>query len=354
MTELAPVGHNGRARIGLAGYGFGGRYFHAPMLSTATNIDFVGVVTASAERRALVESDHPGTACFDDLDALAAAGAQAVAVSTPASTHVDLTLAALDLGLHVLCDKPFALTAADARRVAERAAAVDRLVVPYQNRRWDSDLLTLRAVLDAGTLGEVTHFASRFERFDVGGVVPAAGGGLLYDFGSHLADQALFLFGPVASVYAETGPTGVEPGHEVRFFASLSHESGMVSHLYGDWIQGSPGPRFRLTGTEGSFVVGPGMDGQELVLIAGQTPGTLGDRWGVEDESAWGWIQRGDDRTPVPSERGRWDLLYAEFARAVLGQGPSPVPVADAIASLAVLDACAESARTGQVVTPLR
>jgi predicted dehydrogenase len=338
-----------RAAIGLVGYGFGGRYFHAPMLAAGPDIDFVGVVTTNPERRRLVDAEHPGVGCLDDLAALVAAGAQAVAISTPAGTHVDLTLQALDLGLHVICDKPFALSVADARRVAERATTVDRLAVPFQNRRWDSDVLTLRRVLAEGLVGEVVRLESGFERFDSVATLPEAGGGILYDFGSHLVDQALWLFGPVASVYAETGPPGHGEAAEHRFFAALRHTSGVVSHLSGDWIQGAPANRFRLTGSAGAYVVGPGMDGQEAALIAGGRPG--GADWGIEPPEAWGWLQRGEERTPVPSEPGRWDLLYAEFAAAVLGQGPSPVPITDAIAALTVLEACATSARTGVSVT---
>lgn len=337
------------AAIGLVGYGFGGRYFHAPMLAAGPDIEFVGVVTTSPERRRLVEAEHPGVRCLDDLAALVNAGAQAVAISTPAATHGDLTLQALDLGLHVICDKPFALSVADARRVAERADAVGRLVVPFQNRRWDSDVLTLRRVIAEGRVGEVARLESRFERFASAETVPEAGGGILFDFGSHLVDQALWLFGPVASVYAETGPPGHGPAREQRFFAALQHAGGMVSHLVGDWVQGAPADRFRLTGSAGAYVVGPGMDGQEATLIAGGRPG--GTDWGAEPPEAWGWLQRGEEREPVPSERGRWDLLYAGFAAAVLGQGPPPVLVADAIAALTVLEACATSARTGASVT---
>ena len=158
------------------------------------------------------------------------------------------------------------------------------------------------------------------------------------------------MFGPVGSVYAETGPTGHQPGHELRFFAALRHVGGPVSHLYGDWVQGAPEARFRLTGADGTFVVGPGMDGQERALVAGGSPGEAGERWGTEPESAWGWVQRGEHLTSVPSERGRWDLLYDGFARAVRDGSPPPVLVADVIASLTVLEACAESARTGRSV----
>lgn len=347
MTTIDEPGRT--VRMGLAGYGFGGRYFHAPLLAGSALIDFTGVVTSAPARRRQVADEH-GVACFDSLADLAAAGAEAVAISTPADTHAELSIEALGLGLHVLCDKPFALSSASAVAVADAATAAGRLVVPFQNRRWDSDLLTLKSVLAQGTVGEVQRFESRFERFDSAAGLPAAGGGILFDFGSHLVDQALHVFGPVESVYAETGPLGHEAGRELRFFAALRHVDGVVSHLYGDWVQGAPEARFRLTGTEGTFVVGPGMDGQEQVLISGGSPGSAGERWGTEPESAWGWLQRGEDLTPVPSQRGRWDLLYDGFARSVRDGTLPPVLATEAIASLTVIEACGHSARTGHSV----
>jgi predicted dehydrogenase len=312
-------------RIGLAGYGFGGRIFHAPLLAAAGGVEFAGVVTRSAERRAEVARDHPGVPVFDGLAELAAAGVEAVAISTPAATHAPLALEALGLGLAVVVDKPFALDAAQAREVVE--AASGKVLSVYQNRRWDSDFLTVRRLLDQGTLGEVSLFESAFERFSTE-PVPASGGGILLDFGSHLVDQALHLFGPVRRVHGD-GP------FDERFFAVLEHESGMTTHLSGDWRQGAPGPRFRVRGSSGSYVVF-GMDGQEPALIAGRTPAD-GD-WGSEPPERWGRLHRGDDGEPVPSERGRWDTFYPAFAAAVRGEGPVPVDPRDAVASLTVID----------------
>src|ERR671933_1818113 len=126
-------------RFGLVGYGFGGRWFHAPLLAAAEECDFLGVVTTSEERRRLVEQDRPGTAVFGSLEDLVAAGAEAVAISTPADTHSALTDEALRLGLAVVCDKPFALDAAAARSSVELAEELGLPLAPYQNRRWDSD-----------------------------------------------------------------------------------------------------------------------------------------------------------------------------------------------------------------------
>jgi len=321
-------------RIGLAGYGFGGRIFHAPLLADAEGVELAGVVTRSPERRAELERDHPATPAFDSLADLAAAGAQAVAISTPVATHIPLVLEAIELGLAVVCDKPFALDAAQARTAVDAAEAAGVVLSVYQNRRWDSDLLTVRRLLASGELGEVTLFDTAFERYSTE-PVPASGGGILRDFGSHLIDQALFLFGPVASVYGEVSG-GAEL--EERFFAVLEHLGGMTSHVSGDWVQGAPGPRFRVRGSAGAYVVF-GMDGQEEALIAGRTPAGEGDAWGAEPPERWGRLERGSESEPVPSERGRWDAFYPAFAAAVRGEAPVPVDPRDAVASLTVIDA---------------
>jgi predicted dehydrogenase len=333
-------------RIGLAGYGFGGRIFHAPLLATAAGVEFAGVVTRSAQRRAELEQDHPGTPAFESLAALQAAGAEAVAISTPADTHIPLALEAIALGLAVVSDKPFALDAAQAVTAVEAAEAAGAPLSVYQNRRWDSDLLTVKRLLRDGTLGDVTRFESAFERFAGDEPVPAAGGGILRDFGSHLIDQALHLFGPVASVYGEVGGDGPL---EDRFFAVLEHHGGMTSHISGDWYQGAPAPRFRVRGSKGSYVV-EGMDGQEPALLAGRTPATEGDAWGTEPPERWGRLQRGDAGEPVPSERGRWDTYYPAFAAAVRGEAPVPVDPRDAVAALTVIDAIRASAHQRRVL----
>src|SRR4051812_45540946 len=210
-------------RIGLAGYGFGGRVFHAPLLATAAGVEFAGVVTRSPQRRAELEQDHPGTPAFESLAALQAAGAEAVAISTPADTHIPLALEAIGLGLAVVVDKPFALDAAEARTAVDAARQAGVPLTVYQNRRWDSDLLTVRRLIDDGSLGRVTRFESRFERFAPAPGPPAAGGGTLRDFGAHLVDQALHLFGPAGHVYARVSD------RDDDFFLQVSHTGGVES-----------------------------------------------------------------------------------------------------------------------------
>jgi len=335
-----------QVRIGLVGYGFGGRYFHAPLLASAPGCDFAGVVTTSAARRAELAREHPGVRAYDSLEALAADGVAAVAISTPAHTHAPVALQAIGLGMAVVCDKPFALTSADARQVIDAAETAGVALSVYQNRRWDSDLLTLQQLITRGRLGEIQRFESAFERFEPTSGPPAAGGGILRDFGSHLVDQALLLFGPAASVHAEMRHTADEA---TGFFLSLHHSRGTRSHLSGDWREGAPAPRLRVSGTEGSYVVSA-MDSQERHLIEGRSPASEPDSWGAEDEANWGWIQRGDSREAVPSERGRWDSYYPAFAAAVRGERDVPVDPADAVLALEVIEAAERSSGSGAVV----
>lgn len=333
-------------KIGLVGYGSGGRIFHAPLIAAAAGVEFAGVVTRSDERRAELARTYPDVRAYDSIADLAAAGVDAVTISTPAATHASLAREAIALGIPVVVDKPFALDAEAAREVATLAQQAGVLLSVYQNRRYDSDLLTLQRLIGEGALGEVRRFESRFERWSPDRQPPAAGGGTLLDFGAHLIDQAHLLFGPTARVYAELRADG-ELDSDV--FVALHHVSGVESHLWGSWRQAAPGPRFRVSGTTGTYII-DGLDGQEAALKAGRSPATLGDRWGTEPEHTWGRLYRGATGAPVRSERGRWDQFYPAFAAAVRGENPVPVDPWDAVRNMDVLDAARMSATTGETV----
>ena len=342
MEQVQPV------RIGLVGYGKGGRFFHAPLIAGARGCELAGVVTRSAARRAELERDHPGTPAFDDLGQLAAAGVDAVTISTPADTHVALSLEAIAHDLAVVCDKPFALESAAAKQVITAAAQANVALTVYQNRRFDADLLTVQAVIESGELGRVTRFESRIEQYAPDDGIPDSGGGILFDLGAHVVDQALALFGPVTSVYAELDDASGVPG---RFFIAARHARGVVSHLVGDLLlHGTPGVRFRVFGTGGSYDVGA-FDGQADDLMAGGSPAAAGDAWGGVPREWWGRLHAGTSTRPWPSERGDWTVFYTAFASAVRGQGVVPVDPWDAVADLEVLEAAQRSAGTGQVVT---
>jgi predicted dehydrogenase len=338
-----------RLRIGLAGYGFGGRCFHAPLLASAAECEFVGVITTSVQRRNQFAKQFPGRAVFDSLEQLAAAGAEAVTISTPASTHVELVRQAMRLGLAVVCDKPFALDATSARETVLLSEQLQVGLTVFQNRRWDSDFRTVRKALADGLLGDAVRFESRFERFAPDPGPSVSGGGALLDFGSHLVDQTLVLFGPARSVYAEMHTRGDAAALDDDVFLAVTHASDMHSHLWGSWRQSAPGPRFRVTGTKASYIVVPDMDGQEELLVTGHSPATY-PGWGYEPEDRWGRVFRGEQAEVLTSKRGAWDSFYPAFAAAVRGGGPMPVDPWDAVATAEVLDGARRSAMTGQVV----
>jgi predicted dehydrogenase len=348
MTTTEPV------RWALAGYGPGGRTFHAPLIRSAAGMDLVAVLTGSPERQEQARADSPATVIVPALADLPALGVAGVTITTPNTTHAPLAHEALDLGLHVVVDKPFALSGAEAADLVAHAERVGRTVVPYQNRRWDSDLLTIRRLLDEGALGRVHRFTSRFDRFRPvksgwHGATVAEGGGVLLDLGPHLVDQATHLFGPVVAVHADLQTVRTGAGAEDQVELHLTHESGVRCTLAAGLASAAPGPRFQVNGDRAGFVI-DGFDIQEQQLKAGHSPASLADGWGVEPESAWGRLYYGDAVGPVPSERGAWDSYYPAVARAVQGLDDPPVAARDAIATARVLDAARESAAERTVV----
>jgi predicted dehydrogenase len=222
------------------------------------------------------------------------------------------------------------------------------LLAPYQNRRWDGDFLTLRRLLADGALGDVHRFESRFERWrltpregwrELGD--PKEAGGLLFDLGSHLIDQALCLFGPVTDVYAELDRRrGLLVDDDV--FLALTHASGTRSHLWASVVTAQNGPRFRVLGNRGAYTKF-GMDVQEEALRRGERPGT--PAWGVEPPEHYGVLGVGEDARRIPTERGDYREFYVAVARALRDGTPPPVTMNDAIATLEVIERARAVAR---------
>jgi predicted dehydrogenase len=230
-TSSVPV------RIGVLGFGTGGLNFHSPFLEAADGVELAGVVTRSTERRRVLAARFPGVPAYDSLADLvdgerAGAGLDAVTITTPPDTREALVLEALDLGLHVVADKPFAPTAAAAATLDRAAQAAGRILGVYHNRRWDSDIRTLKAVLDSGALGRVTRFHSRFDADDPGTLEGGPHGGLLRDLGSHVVDQALWLFGPVERVFARLDEVSTPADQtDASFVVVLVHRDGTTSEV---------------------------------------------------------------------------------------------------------------------------
>lgn len=338
----------GDLRVALIGYGLAGSAFHAPLVAVTPGLRLASIVTSNPERAARARRDHPGAAVLGRAEPLFAAPEDhdVVVVASPNRTHVPLATAALEAGLHVVVDKPLAASSADGRRLAELAERAGRLLTVFHNRRWDGDLLTLRRLMQEGALGEVHRFESRFERWrpdvragtwrELRGRDEA--GGVLFDLGSHLIDQALVLFGEVTGVYAEVDRRrgGAEVDDDV--FIALTHASGTRSHLWASQTAAQPGPRMRVLGSRGSYVKW-GLDVQEDALRAGVRPDGL--QWGVEAPERWGVAGAGDELEAVETERGDYRHFYGGVVAAVRDGAPPPVPVGDAVAVLEVIEAAA-------------
>jgi predicted dehydrogenase len=343
-----------RVRWALAGYGAGGRTFHAPLIRSAAELDLVAVVTGSPQRQAQVAQEIPQAVVVRSVAELPALGVEGVTITTPSATHAPLAHEALDLGLDAVVDKPFGLTADDAAGLVAHAERAGRVLVPYQNRRWDSDFLTIRRLLADGALGRVHRFVSRLDRFrpvksSWHGATAAEGGGVLLDLGPHLVDQAVQLFGAVVAVHAELQTVRAGAGAEDECELHLIHTGGTHSTLAAGLASAAPGPRFQVNGDRAGFVI-DAFDGQEDRLKARQTPADLGAEWGVEPESAWGRLYTADGSAAVRSERGAWTTFYPAVAAAVRGRATPPVAPADAVATARVLDAARTSSAQGSVV----
>ncbi|WP_156726638.1 Gfo/Idh/MocA family oxidoreductase [Streptomyces apocyni] len=351
-------------RVGLIGYGLAGSVFHAPLIAAVDGLELDTVVTSNPERQAQARAEHgDDLRCVASPDALwdRADALDLVVIASPNKTHVPLAQAALKAGLPVVVDKPLAGSAAEARQLGALADERGLLLSVFQNRRWDNDFLTLQRLMADGELGDVQRFESRFERWrpqPKGGWResgdPEEIGGLLFDLGSHVVDQALVLFGPVASVYAESDVR--RPGAEAdddTFFA-LTHTSGVRSHLYVSATTAQLGPRFRVLGSRAGYVK-YALDPQEAELREGKRPGRPGEDWGVEPEERWGRVGSGESPLTgggrvVPTLPGDYPAYYAAIVAALREGGPNPVTATEAAATLAVLEAARESARAGVTV----
>lgn len=348
-------------RVGLVGYGLAGSVFHAPLIAATEGLALDTVVTSNPQRQQQARAEFPDIhvaattdELFDRTDTL-----DLVVIASPNKSHIPLATTALTAGLPVVVDKPIAGTAAEARKLAALAEERGLLLSVFQNRRWDNDFLTLRKLLDEGELGDVRRFESRFERWRpqlTGGWResgdPAEVGGLLYDLGSHLVDQALLLFGPVTSVYAETDARREGAHTDDDTFLALTHAGGVRSHLHVSATTPQLGPRFRVLGSKAGYVK-HGLDPQEAALRDGARPGP---GWGAEPEELWGRLGAGESAmttggSPVPTLPGDYPAYYTAVARALLDGAPNPVTALEAAAALDVLEAARRSAREKVTVT---
>ena len=340
-------------RVALIGYGLAGSVFHAPLIAVCPPLRLDVIVTSDPERRAKAAHDFPRTRVVDSADRVwdLARELDLAVIATPNRTHVPLSRAAMAAGLAVVVDKPFAPTAAEGRALIAEAGKRNVWLTVFQNRRWDSDFLTVRRLVAEGVLGTVLRLDSRFDRWrpvPKGGWRergdPAEAGGLLYDLGSHLIDQALLLLGPAESVYAELDHRRDGMPVDDDAFVALTHVSGARSHLSMTVVAAQPGPRFHVLGSKAAYLkFGP--DVQEDALKRGERPGR--PSWGEETSERWGTVGAGDDVRPVRTVAGAYQDFYMGVARALCDGGAPPVDPNDAVAGLEIIEAAQLSAKWG-------
>jgi predicted dehydrogenase len=294
-----------------------------------------------------------------------------VVVATPNETHFDLASQALIAGKHVVIDKPFAATSDEARRLIVLAESKGLLVVPFHNRRWDGDFLTVRRLLERKAVGRLVTFDSHFDRFrpiprenswkEVGH--PA--NGMLFDLGPHLVDQALALFGPpdaiTASVRIDRDHSAIEDAFDITLHYRDYEGHGMLAHCHASYLACDASPRFLLHGTAGSFKK-YGLDLQEPTLVAGERPPRLSDtsdHWLEEDSARWGKLtvapDLADPTTLVTREEktiaGDYRLFYANLRDALNGTAPLAIPPEQGFRVVKLLELARASATEGRTLT---
>lgn len=339
----------GKVKVSLIGYGYVGKTFHAPLIQSVPGLELTVV---SSRHSGLVRADWPEVEVVSDpQDAATFADAELVVIASPNETHFPLAEAALLAGKHVVVDKPFTIDLSEARSLQETARRQDRILSVFHNRRWDGDFLAAQDLIANGKLGEVLHFESHIDRFRPEvrqrwreQAVP--GGGVWYDLGPHLIDQALVLFGLPEKISANLAKQ--RAGAQADDWAHVLLDYGRLKVvLHASMMVAESGPRFSIHGTGGTWIK-TGMDAQESQLVKGMVPGAEG--WGADPKP--GLLFDGVDPAPkkldVPP--GDYRQFYSRMRAAIREGQPNPVPSSQAIAVMAVIETALASARSGQVL----
>ncbi|MCT8468639.1 oxidoreductase [Chromohalobacter canadensis] len=341
-----------KINVGLVGYGFASKTFHAPLLRAEDGMTLQAISSSDAAK---VTADWPQV----DVEASAAAlfardDIDLVVIPTPNDTHYDLASAALAAGKHVVIDKPFTVTLDEAGSLVEQASRAGKLLSVFHNRRWDADFLTVRDLLDSGDLGRIVHFESHFDRYRPEVKTrwresDTPGGGIWYDLGPHLIDQALVLFGMPDEVFLDQACQRDGAQVDDYFHAVLRYGQRRVI-LHAGSLMAAPAPRFSAYGTQGSYVK-HGLDPQEDMLKRGERLPT--PEWGEDPQHGLHTVANIHDASAGPELRevatraGNYPAYYAGVCEAIRGQGKNPVPAEEALAVMQVLEAGRRSAQHG-------
>jgi len=338
-------------RIALIGYGYAGRTFHTPLIRGTAGLELAVICSSRADR---VHADLPDTPVVSSPEeACALPSIDLVVIATPHDSHVALATSALRAGKHVVIEKPLATTLAEARTLAAAARDTDRVVAVFHSRRWDGDFLAVTDLLTRGVLGNLSHFESHFDRFrpavrDRWRERAGPGGGLWYDLGPHLVDQALQLFGLPDRVTANLAAqrSGAQSDDWAHAVLEYGRRRGV---LHASVLVAAPLPRFTVHGDAGSWIK-YGVDGQERQLIAALTPGSAAPAAHDDERSELIEGATGTAREmPVP--RGDYRQFYVAIEAAARGAGGNPVPLDQALAVVAVVETARRSSSEGRSLT---
>jgi len=342
-------------RVGLAGFGYAGRTFHAPVIQAVPGLLLAAIVQRSGDS---ARAAYPNARVVSSVDELLSdPKIRLVVIATPNDSHYDLARQCLEAGRDVVVDKPFTTTFEEAKALDELARGKQRLLSVFHNRRWDGDFLTVRDLIGSGALGRLVLFESHFDRYRPARRPGAwrettrAGSGVLFDLGPHLIDQALVLFGMPQAIEADVRIEREDAIVDDAFDIVLRYPNLRVL-LRATMLACAAGPRFVLNGAAGTFVK-RGLDPQEDALKAGKTPG--GPGWGEEDQSHWGALTLAEDSAPIQrsvrTEPGDYREYYANVRDSILGISKLDVTAADGARVIRLLQLARESSASGRVIS---
>jgi predicted dehydrogenase len=331
-------------QVALVGYGFAGKTFHAPVISVVEGMKLTHIVSSDPEK---VRRDWPGVTVLSSIDeACANPSIGLIVIATPNTSHFDLTQKSLAAGKHVVVDKPFTLTVGDAQKLLAQAAAGRRILSVFQDRRWDGDFITLRRLLEEGSLGEITHFESHYDRYRPEvkhrwREVPGPGSGIWFDLGPHLIDQVLQLFGLPDVVFADLAVQR-KGGSTVDYFHVLTCYGARRVILHGESLVSADLPRYMVHGTLGSYVKF-GIDSQEEALKRGERPGSPG--WGADSRpgTLYTWKNGELQTSSVPAAAGNYARYYEAVRDAIVKDAPNPTTPRDILGVMTVLETAVRS-----------
>ena len=332
-----------KLRVGIAGYGLAGRSFHAPILA-GTNFDIVAVLTNNDVRKRHAKEDFPNVKILSTIEELCAQQLDLVVVASGNQSHLPQAMAAIKAGIPTVVDKPMGINVADTQAILDAADAAQVPVTTYFNRKWDSDILTLKRIIRDGHIGRVIRMDSRFERFRPQ-LNPQSwreansakdGGGLLLDLAPHLISTAIECFGHAELKSAAI--RNIRGGSDDDCVLVLEHESGVESILSASAVVGAPGPRLRVIGSEGAFVVNE-LDPQEALLRAGKGP--QDGKW-LEDTRSEAHIYRGEIVEKFESDPGNYATFYSLVHDAIVNKTAMPVTPQEILSVARIIDRARE------------